>query len=196
MAVKLWMPSAFDRHTRIGEIIGRMVIEYGEMEWDLCLLVSHVSGDDDTAFKAIYRSRGETQRINVADALVRHKLTEGKFRTIYEQTIANIRRCLKLRNQYAHTNWLDTPSDGLCFVDVEELAKSDQVFEISNAKRYQLDLETVSDQQRFFIEVLQNLRYLCMEYQYLNGSSSHQGFHYVENVKPPLAATEISVGQI
>ena len=51
VAVKLYMPLPFDRFKDEGDIIGRMVIEYGDLEWDLCLLVSHVIEDLDIAVK-------------------------------------------------------------------------------------------------------------------------------------------------
>jgi hypothetical protein len=191
MAIKLWMPSAFDRHKRLGEIIGRMVIEYGEMEWDLCLLVGHVIGNSDTALKAMYRSRGETQRIDVADALVRNRLEMGRLRTTYEETLAHMRTCLKLRNQYAHANWVDVPSEGLCYINFECAASSDKEADVNALPRFCLDLEIVEDQQRFFVEVLQNLRYLSMEVQAKNGSVAHKGFHYVKPISKPRKAREL-----
>lgn len=100
----LYQPSAFDKHRSKGEIIGRIVIEYGELEFDLCRLTGALINDTDTAVKAVYRMRGETQRINVSDALIRGKLPIGRTRTIYEETVARLRQCLTIRNQYAHTN--------------------------------------------------------------------------------------------
>lgn len=188
MAVVLYMPSAFDRFKREGEIIGRMVIEYGELEWDLCLLVGHITRDFNVALKAMYRSRGETQRIDIADAIARNRLEPVRVRTIYEQTIAHMRICLKIRNQYAHTNWVETASDGLCFVNIEEIAKANDVADTSSLKLYQLDLNIIEDQQRFFFQVMQNMRYLCMEVQYINGSTDVQGFHYVKAIKKPMQA--------
>ena len=70
MAVKLYMPSAFDHFRYEGNIIGRLVVEYGELEWSLCLIVNHVLDDFDLAVKTLYRTRGEGQRIDLADALI------------------------------------------------------------------------------------------------------------------------------
>jgi hypothetical protein len=53
MAVKLYMPMPFDRFRQEGDLIGRMILEYGELEWLLCLLAGHVLGDLDTAIKAM-----------------------------------------------------------------------------------------------------------------------------------------------
>ena len=53
MSVKLYMPLPFDRFKQEGDMIGRMVVEYGDLEWDLCLLVSHVMQDLDIAVKTL-----------------------------------------------------------------------------------------------------------------------------------------------
>lgn len=188
LAVKLYMPTAFDRFKREGDIVGRLVVEYGELEWDLCLLVSHVIQNLDTVLKAMYRSRGETARIDVADALARNQFPVGRLRTIYEQTIKQMRTCLKIRNQYAHTNWVRTATDELCFVKIEELAQSHDVVDTGDLQLYRLDLETIEDQARFFNEVMQNLRYLNMEIQSLKGTSALTGFHYVKGIKAPKMA--------
>lgn len=191
MAVLLHLPSAFDHYKREGEIIGRIVIEYGEMEWDFCLLVAAIIDDLDPALKAMYRSRGETQRIDVGDALARNRLSPGKLRTIYEETVAHMRVCLKIRNQYAHTNWVETASDGLAFLNIEEVAKSDAKADTANLDLYGLNMGILEDQQRFFVGVFQNLRYLNMEVQTLRGTLQMTGFHYVTPLKRPLFAEPI-----
>lgn len=62
---------------------------------------------------------------------------------------------------------------------------------MSNLKMYQLSLEVIEDQQRFFVQVMQNMRYLNMEIQFLSGSSQVQGFHYVKRIKRPQEAKPI-----
>lgn len=168
-----------------------MVIEYGDLEWDLCLLVSHVIEDLDIAVKALYRSRGETQRINIADALIRNRINP-KLKQKYETTLAHIRVCKTIRNRYAHANWLHAGSDKLCYIDIEELANSHAPVDMQNMQLYHLDMDTVKDQARFFMEVMQNLRYLNMEIQHLMGSSTLTGFHYVANVLRPKEAEKLN----
>lgn len=191
MAVKLYMPTAFDYFKREGDLIGRLVVEYGELEWTLCLLVSHVAQDLDLAVKTLYRTRGENQRINLADALIRNRI-DPKVKQIYEETIARMRTCLKLRNQYAHSNWLRSGNDRLCYIDIEGLAERNDVVSMDDMTLYQLDMDIIEDQARFFTEVAQNLNYLCMEVQYLNGSTTLTGFHYVQNISPPRMSVKLS----
>lgn len=192
LAVKLYMPLPFDRFREEGEIIGRMVIEYGDLEWDLCLLVSHVIEDFDIAVKALYRSRGETQRMDIADALARNRIGDQKIKQTYETTIAHMRVCLTLRNRYAHANWLHAGSDKLCYIDIEELAKSNKPVDMQSMQLYHLDLETIKDQARFFNEVMQNIRYLNMEIQHAKGTSSVTGFHYIPNILRPKMAVKLN----
>jgi len=67
---------AFVRYPEEAAIIGRLLAGYGELEFDLCLCVGHARGDMDMAFKAMFRPRGETQRIDIADP-IRHNLLRG-----------------------------------------------------------------------------------------------------------------------
>lgn len=191
MAVKLYMPMPFDRFKQEGDLLGRMILEYGEIEWLLCLLAGHVLGDLDTAMKALYRSRGEQMRMEIADALIRQRIDDATLRQTYEQTFAHMAVCRSLRNQYAHTNWVHAGGDKLCYVAIEELARSNQPIEMENVVLCHLDIDTVKDQARFFNEVMQNMHYLNMEIQYVMGKSDITGFHYVPNILRPKRAVNL-----
>lgn len=190
MAVKIYTDSAFDYFKHESSIIGMLVVEYGALEWLLCLLVSHVVKGLDLAVKTLYRSRGETQRVNLADALIRNRI-DSKAKQVYEETIARLRTCTQIRNQYAHTNWIRAVGDRLCYFDIEELAKRNDVVSMGNISLYKLDMDIIEDQARFFGELAQNLTYLCMEVQYLNGSTTLTGYHYIQNIAPPKMAVKI-----
>lgn len=187
MTIKLYIPRPFDRFEREGNLIGRMVVEYGDIEWLLCLLVSHIIESLDIAVKTLYRVKSEASRIDIADALIRNRI-DPKIKQIYETTLARVHECRKLRNRYAHANWLHAGSNKLCYIDIEELARDHAEVDMVRMTLYHLDLATVEDQARFFMEVQQNLTYLNMEAQYLNGSSSATGFHYIPNILGPKQA--------
>ncbi|MBB6192405.1 hypothetical protein FHS51_002648 [Sphingobium wenxiniae] len=141
--------------------------------------------------KTLYRSRGETQRIDIADALIRNRIDDPKLKQTYETTLAHMRVCLTIRNRYAHANWLHAGSDKLAYIDIEELAKSNSPVDMSSMQLYHVDIATVEDQARFFNEVMQNMRYLNMEMQYVKGSSTMTGFHYIPNIKRPKMAQKL-----
>ena len=51
------------------EIIGRLLIGYGEMQFDLCKCIAMGLNDLDMAFKTMFSVRGETSRIDLAEAM-------------------------------------------------------------------------------------------------------------------------------
>lgn len=79
------------------------------------------------------------------------------------------------------------------FIDIEELAGRNQPVDFDRMAHYHLTKEVVKDQARFFMEVMQNITYLNMEIQHLNGTSAITGFHYVSNIKRPLMAEKVDV---
>src|SRR4029079_8550030 len=104
------------------EIIGRLLAGYTGIEFGLMMCVNSVIDDYDAVFKALFRTRGETQRIEIADALGRHKFHATKLGTEFEMAIGNMQHCRKIRNQYSHCHWI-VGKESLGFVDLEELAK-------------------------------------------------------------------------
>jgi hypothetical protein len=184
MAVILHMPSAFDRFSREGQIIGRMVIEYGAMEWDFCMLVSAVTGDESAAVKVMYRARGEQQRIDLGDALARDRVPVD-VRQRFEQCVADVHVCRKIRNRYAHAQWVDTVGMGLAFVDLEALAEGNEPIDLHKAPYYGLDLALIEDEQRFFVGSFQNLRYLNMQARAIREARDLPDVHYVDPLLRP-----------
>ena len=57
----------FDRFPEEGNMIGRLLAGYGELELELCRCVAVINGDLDAAIRAILRERGEQKRIGKAD---------------------------------------------------------------------------------------------------------------------------------
>jgi hypothetical protein len=185
MAITI-MP-AFARWSKEGEIIGRLVVGYGEIEFDLALCVRQMLDDMDVAMKVLFRTRGETQRIDIADALVRSKLAPGKFRTLYEETISHVRHCLRIRNQFAHCHWIDRPN-GLHFCDLEEIAKEHaEILDFGGLTHLPIDVPTLQQHEAFFCGVQASVHYLNMETQKQAGRiSTHTVPSPPKLVKPPL----------
>jgi hypothetical protein len=76
----------------------------------------------DAVLKAMFRPRGETSRIDIADALGRHFYRDRGLGTEFEMGVSAVRYSLKIRNQYAHCVWYDDKSGKLAFVNLEEVA--------------------------------------------------------------------------
>jgi hypothetical protein len=113
------MPSimpAFANFPHEAEIIGRLLAGYTNLEIGLMNCVQVVRGDFDTVLKAMFRARGETARIDIADAFGRHHYDSAKLGTEFSMAISAVRYCLRIRNQYAHCGWWDDNSGNLALV--------------------------------------------------------------------------------
>src|SRR5688500_6557574 len=64
---------AFQRYPKEAAIIGRLLAGYGDLEYELHLSLGAALGSDEAALRAMFRVRGEKQRIQIADALMREK---------------------------------------------------------------------------------------------------------------------------
>jgi hypothetical protein len=154
---------SFDRYPQEGHLIGRMVTIYGDMEFDLMNCVASVH-DLDMALKVMFKPRGETNRVDIADALARSGYDKVGLGTEFSEVIGNFRFCLSVRNQYAHSQWFDAPSVGLGFVDMEDLANSKTHIGQKNLTVYPVDLPLVTAQANYFGYVQDCLRWLPNAY--------------------------------
>ena len=176
---------AFGRHAEAARIIGHIVTGYGELEFNLAWDTAWLTKHESIAFKVMFRGPGEMQRILMADALVRERLSPGKLRTRWEQAIAGLHHCRKIRNQYAHCQWGDD-ARGLWFVALEEIANEHETFDLTALSRHVVDVELVREQEDYFCFVMDSLNWLALEGQVLVGrlqSNPHPEVHRSES--PP-----------
>jgi hypothetical protein len=141
----------FDKFPNEAAIIGRLLAGYSKLEISL-LHCAHVVRDDfDTVMKAMYRTRGETQRIDVADAFGRQHYRRHKIGTHFEMAVGSMRHCLKIRNQFAHCVWYDDLSGTLAFTDLEDTARGhDFLVDFVTLPIFHIDLATLRSQEEFF----------------------------------------------
>jgi len=69
---------AFQRFPKEADIIGRLLVGYGEVDFTFALLAAKIYGDEDTIMRAIFRMRTEAGRITLADALMAPRLAPHK----------------------------------------------------------------------------------------------------------------------
>ena len=166
------------------EIIGRIVIGYGELEISLMNCVQMGRGGDlDTVLKAMFRARGEMQRIDIADALGRQVFANLGLDTEFAKAIDDMNYCRTIRNQYAHCIWHDDGSGQLGFVNLEEIARDNAFVPnlLGLTTRY-LDIGLLRGQDNFLANVEHQLKYLNYE------SRKRQGTPYQNvSVAPALA---------
>jgi hypothetical protein len=164
---------AFKQWPKEASIIGFLLAGYGELEFELARCVAATMKNDyDAASRVLFRTRGEEQRINIADALIR-----GHYETIgltdqYGEALGAIRWCKNVRNQYAHAHWIDDEKAGLFFTDLEKSAQSargELMLEFVN-----VDESLLKQQEEYFCYALNWLEYLQSEYRLRDGQiSSH-----------------------
>lgn len=175
---------AFGRHAEEARIIGHIVTGYGELEFNLAWAAAWLSGQESIAFKVMFRGPGEMQRILMADALVRERLNPGKLRTRWEQAIAGMHHCRKIRNQYAHCQWGDD-ARGLWFTALEEIANEHETFDLKALSQHVIDLQLVREQEDYFCFVMDCLSWLAFEGQFLAGRLRANHFAEVQRSEPP-----------
>ena len=169
-------------------VIGRLLVDYGELELDLmnCVQVAR-SNDLNATLKAMFRVRGETNRIDIADGLGRAAYVAVNLEAEFDSMIAVIKHCLRIRNKYAHAFWHD-PNMGkdLCYVSLEELAKeNDVVRDLAALTFFFIDEPLLLRQEQFFEYTRNLITYVNYQGRYNSGALKRQIFPLPAVVAPP-----------
>lgn len=132
-------------------LIGRMLAGYADLEIDLMHCAQVVRDDFDTVLKVMFRARGETQRIDVADAFGRQHYRDLDLGAQFEMAIGAVRYCLRIRNQYAHCVWWDDNSGKLAFANLEEVAKENTLLtDLDGLTTHHVDVPHLQAQLAYF----------------------------------------------
>jgi len=132
-------------------LIGRMLAGYTDLELDLMNCVKSAREDLDTVLKAMYRARGETQRIEIADSFGRQTYRKLGLGTQFEMAVGAVRHCMKIRNQYAHCIWWNDNSGALAFANLEEIAKlNDPVVDLQGMSVHHVSTAHLTAQFAYF----------------------------------------------
>lgn len=180
--------NAFKTFPDEAAIIGRLLAGYGELELMLCLCAASARQDFNMVFKAMFRPRGESQRIDIGDALGRDLFRIHKLETQFSEAVSDMRYCLKIRNQYAHCYWSDGFGRQLGFVEMEERAKSAKPIDaIWQVPSMDIDVPTLNEQEAFFFRTGRCFSFLTNEIDVREGRLSTNPFLIPPKVKrPPL----------
>jgi len=114
-----------DKHPEERDLIGRIILGYGVLEVSLLHCVkAALNSDMYTANRVLYRLKSESNRLEVADALVRHKMAAHKLESAWSDAYGAYKLCKNIRNTYAHSTWMSAPDGTLRFGDMEKAAKT------------------------------------------------------------------------
>jgi hypothetical protein len=110
-------------------IVGRLLVDYGELEIELALSMGYAISDKDKGMRDFFKTRTAKARIDLAEEQASPWMRLTGVGDELAEAIAAIRVCKDIRNGFAHCSWIsekDIPGcpAGLYFVDVEAWAKS------------------------------------------------------------------------
>jgi hypothetical protein len=152
------------------QILGGLLSGYGDLELNVAFLLQFVpGGSHDAAIKTVFGVRGETARIEVADNQMRRHYVGQGLSNEYGEAIGAVRHCLKIRNQYAHCSWVRNLQNGLCFVDLEEVAKREEQVDLTELSQRRVSLALLQEQEAFFAYTLGMLTFLNFEFRARTG---------------------------
>lgn len=180
--------STFQKFPDEAAYIGRILSAYTDLELGLMLCVNIVRGDFDAILKSMYRTRGETARIKIADALGRQSFNEIGLGNEFSTGIGAIRYSMKIRNQYAHCLWWDDYSGRLGFANLEEIANDNaKIPDFKSLTRYYVTAELLKSQEEYGFYVDHYLLWLNWEAQLRLGKvASHPHVMPAPQVQPDL----------
>jgi hypothetical protein len=168
------------------EIIGRLLIGYGEMELDLCNCIAMGLDDLDMTFKTMFRPRGETLRIDIAEAMGQKIYTSLGLGPAFHDAIGAMRFCVKLRNRYAHSHFYDDNSGKLAMVSLEEIAKKKVVIkDLRGLTTKYLTKDILRDQEAYFLYTRAWIEFVNYEGRYLRSKLADRLFEEPQKVERP-----------
>jgi len=169
---------AFHRHPAEAKHIGHIVLSYTEIEVGVGKCLGLALGDQQVAYRTLFRLIGETARIDVADALLRPVYQNAGLIGSYGQMIGAVRFCVRVRNQFAHCIWgNDHTEPGLYFTVLNNPAKASETFDYWWRH---VDEPLLRAQEEFFDYAFECLSHCETEYQFKTGKINSPVFP-----KPP-----------
>jgi hypothetical protein len=153
--------------------LGRLLAGYTNLEVGLMNSVQIVRDDFDTVLKSMFRARGETARIDVADAFGRHHYHQQALGTEFEMAIGAVRYCLRIRNEYAHCVWYNDQSGTLAFANLEEIAKGNAYLRnLDDLSIFHVDEALPAEQEAYFVYTDELIAWVNYEGRYRVGKIS------------------------
>lgn len=176
---------AFGRFKNEGAIVGRLLAGYSDLEFEMAVCLGTYLADVDLGLRTLFRVRGEDQRIQISDALMREAFKDAELYEPYCEAISAITYCKKIRNQYAHCHWYDTPETGLCFTQMENWAKKSKVA-LKDVDKRPIDEALLQKQEAYFRYTIRCFWYLTAEYDMKVGRLTNHIWKLPEKVDKPL----------
>ena len=148
-----------------GRIVGRLLAGYGELELQMCMCLIVAEANIDTPIRDIFSVRGAEKRIEIGENALKTNFSKAGLTTELMQALSDLDWCRQIRNQYSHCHWYWTAKEGLCFVNLEELAKQPSTITSVTEDRHRIDLALPQKQEEYFWYVKQCFMHLETAYR-------------------------------
>jgi hypothetical protein len=113
-----------DNHPEERDLIGKIILAYGVMEVALLEATSAaLDGNLTTAMRVLFRLKSESNRLEVADALIRPRFTKHRLGDAWHDAYLAFKFCKGVRNTYAHSQWVSDEHGVLRFGDLDKAAQ-------------------------------------------------------------------------
>jgi hypothetical protein len=157
----------FDRGQAFDEgiVVGRLLAGYGEIELQMCMCLIVVEGILDVPIRTIFGKRGAEERIKIGKQELEPDFGKANLLVELTESIGDLDWCRQIRNQYSHCQWYWTAKEGLCFVNLEELAKQPKQILSVMENRHPVDVPLLQSQEDYFWYVKQCFMHLETAYR-------------------------------
>jgi hypothetical protein len=146
-------------------VLAHLYAGYGELEVCLLACLIALEGQMDTPVRMLFGTPGAEKRIKQARKALLPEFTKAALRGQLVETLGDMDWCRKIRNQYSHCQWYWTRSEGLCFVNIEHLAKQpNHILKLMDNKR-RIDGALLTKQVEYFNYVKESLSHLESAYR-------------------------------
>lgn len=136
---------AFIAYPDEAALLGAMIIGYGELDLSFAHMAGLVVGQTYAVLDACHSVRSESARLDIAHALAAAAFKRANLESEYTYTHASTRFCLRLRNQFTHSQWADM-DEGLSFTNAEGAFKAP----LTKIAWKRIDLDLLKKQEAYF----------------------------------------------
>jgi hypothetical protein len=135
-----------------------------------CLVA--VEGQVDYAIRQLFKRTTAENRIKLARQALLPNYTNAGLEAGMREALSDVDWCRKLRNQYAHCQWGWTTTDGLFFVNLEDLAEQLDPITKVMAHSLPVDVPLLEEQEAYCNYVRECLMHLETAYLALDRARS------------------------
>ena len=153
----------FENFPKEKALIGEMVIAYGEIEFAIATILGSIHGQDaNIATRILFRVKGESPRLEVADAIIRPVMENSGLVGKWDCAYGAAKYCKNIRNQYTHCHWW-AEKELLMFLNFDRMAEKRVGVLTTNFEP--IDLPLIERQHQYFDYCTRLLYFLHTEYR-------------------------------